>query len=161
MDIDRVAARHVITELADGFEIRQALNIAHRAADLAQHEIETLSSVPDEVLDGIGDVGNDLNGRPEIVAAPLFCEDFLIDTAGSYIVLSGRRPPSEALVMAEIEVGLGAVIGDEDFAVVIGRHRARIDIEVGVELAQADLVAARLQKRAERRRSETLAEGGN
>ena len=63
--------------------------------------------------------------------------------------------------MAEVEIGLGAVVGDEDLAVLIGRHRAGIDVEIGVELAQADLVAARLQQRAERRRSETLAERGD
>ena len=69
-----------------------------------------------------------------------------------------RRAAGEALVMAEIEIGLGAVVGDEHLAVLIGRHRARIDVEIGVELAQPDRVAARLQQRAERRRSETLAE---
>ena len=58
--------------------------------------------------------------------------------------------------MAEIEVGLGAVVGDEHLAVLIGRHGAGIDIEIGIELAQADLVAARLQQRAERRGSKTL-----
>ena len=71
--------------------------------------------------------------------------------------VAGRRPPGEALVMAEVEIGLGAVVGDENLAVLVRRHRARIDIEIGVELAQADLVAARLQQRAERRRSQTLA----
>ena len=68
----------------------------------------------------------------------------------------GRRAAGEALVMAEIEIGLGAVVGDEHLAVLIGRHRAGIDVEIGVELAQADLVAARLQQRAERRGCETL-----
>ena len=79
------------------------------------------------------------------------------------VMLSWRvaGPAGEALVMAEIEIGFGAVIGDEDLAVLIGRHRARIDIEIGVELAQPHLVAARLQHRAERRGSETLAKRGN
>ncbi len=63
--------------------------------------------------------------------------------------------------MAEVEVGFGAVIGHVDFAVLIRAHRAGIDVEIGVELAQADLEAARLQQRAERRRSETLAERGD
>ena len=70
----------------------------------------------------------------------------------------GRRAAGEALVVAEVEIGLGAVVGDEDLAVLVGRHGARIDVEIGVELAQADLVAARLQQRAERRGSETLAQ---
>ena len=68
-----------------------------------------------------------------------------------------RRAAGEALVMAEVEVGLGAVVGDEHLAVLVRRHRARIDVEVGIELAQPHLVAARLQQRAERRRSQTLA----
>ena len=71
---------------------------------------------------------------------------------------AARRIAGEALVMAEVEIGLGAVVGDEHLAVLIGRHRARIDVEIGVELAQADLVAARLQQRAERRGRETLAQ---
>ena len=37
----------------------------------------------------------------------------------------------EALVVAEVEVGLGAVVGDEDLAVLERAHRARIDVDVG------------------------------
>ena len=68
----------------------------------------------------------------------------------------GGRTPGESLVMAEIEIGLGAVVGDEYLAVLIGRHGAGIDVEIGVELAQPHLVAARLQQRAERRRTRDL-----
>ena len=157
MDVDRVAARQIVAELADRLEIRQALDIADRAADLAQHEIEIVVAVANEFLDGVGDVRNDLDGGAEIIAAPLLGENFLVDAAGGDVVLPRRRPAGEALVMAEIEVGFGAVVGDENLAVLVRRHRARIDVEIGVELAQADLVAARLQQRAERRGSETLA----
>jgi hypothetical protein len=51
----------------------------------------------------------------------------------------------EALVVAEVEVGLGAVVGDEDLAVLEGRHRPGVDVDVGVELQQRDLEAARLR----------------
>ena len=44
--------------------------------------------------------------------------------------------------MAEVEICLGAVLGYEDFAVLIRRHRPRIDIDVGIELLQADGEAA-------------------
>jgi hypothetical protein len=47
--------------------------------------------------------------------------------------------------MAEIEIGLGAVVGDEDLAMLIRAHRARIDVEVRIELAQPHPEAARLQ----------------
>ena len=63
--------------------------------------------------------------------------------------------------MAEVEIGLGAVVGDEALAVLIGRHRAGIDVQIGIELAQPHGIAARLQQRAERRRGQTLAERGN
>ena len=67
----------------------------------------------------------------------------------------------EALVMAEVEIGLRAVIGDEHLAVLVRAHRARIDVQIGVELAQPHAIAARLQQRAERRRGDAFAQGGN
>ncbi len=104
---------------------------------------------------------DDLDGGAEIIAAPLLGDDVLIDPAGGDGVLLGRRTTGEALIVTEIEIGLRAVVGDEHLAVLIGRHRARIDVEIGVQLAQPDLVATRLQQRAERCRSETFAEGGH
>ena len=159
--IDGVAARQVVAELADRLEERQALDVADRAADLAEDEIEILVAVEDELLDGVGDVGDDLHGAAEIVAAPLVGDDVLVDPAGGDVVHAVGRPAGEALVVAEVEVGLGAVVGDEDLAVLIGAHRPRIDVEVGVELAQPHPVAARLEERAERRRSDAFAKGGD
>src|SRR5262249_29400088 len=100
-------------------------------------------------------------GGAELAPGPLLGEDLLIDATGGDVVLTGRRPAGEALVVAEVEVGLGTVVGDEDLAVLVGRHGSGIDIEIGVELAQPYLVAARLQQRAERCGCETLAEGGD
>ena len=42
-------------------------------------------------------------------------------------------------------------------AVLVGAHRPRIDVEIGVELANPDLVAARLQERGEACRHQSLA----
>ncbi len=161
MDVDRLMARQVVAELADRLEERQPLDVADGAADLAQDEVEAVVAVADEFLDGVGDVRDHLDGGAEIVAAPLLGEDVLVDAAGGDVVLLARWPPGEALVVAEVEVGLGAVVGDEHLAVLVGRHRARIDVEIGVELAQPYLVAARLQKRTECCGSETLAQGGD
>ena len=158
MDVDGMVARQVVAELADRLQERQAFDVADRAADLHQHEIVAVVAVADEILDRVGDVRDHLDGGAEIVAAPLLGEDVLVDAAGGDVVLAGRRTAGEALVVAEVEVGLRAVVGDEHLAVLVGRHRARIDVEVGVELAQPHAVAARLQQRAERRRRETLAE---
>ena len=59
------------------------------------------------------------------------------------------RARGEALVVAEVEVGLGAVVGDEDLAVLERAHRARVDVDVRVELQERDLEAAVLEQRAD------------
>ena len=60
-------------------------------------------------------------------------------------------------VLAEIEIGLCAVVGDEHLAMLIRAHRARIDVQIGIELANPDAEPTRLQERGETRRHETLA----
>jgi hypothetical protein len=40
--------------------------------------------------------------------------------------------------VAEVEVGLGAVDGDEDLTVLVGRHGTGVDVEVGIELLDDD-----------------------
>ncbi len=87
VDVDRVVARQLVAELADRFEERQAFDVADRAADLHQHEIKAVVALADEVLDGVGDVRDHLDGGAEIVAAALLAEDVLVDAAGGDVVL--------------------------------------------------------------------------
>ena len=49
--------------------------------------------------------------------------------------------------MAQIEIGLGAVFGDEDLAVLIWIHRAGIDVDIGVELLDRHADAAAFRSR--------------
>ena len=67
----------------------------------------------------------------------------------------------EALVVAQVEIGLGAVVGDEHLAVLERAHGARIDVDVGVELEQRDLEAAGFEDGAQRGGGDAFAEGGN
>src|SRR5258708_13105912 len=157
MDEADPLAAEFVAQLADRFEERQALDVADRAADLAKKKILAMEIGCDEFLDRIGDVGDHLQCRAKILAAPLAPDYGRIDTPGGDAVALARGGADIALVMAEVEVGLGAIIGDEDLAVLIGAHRPRIDIEVGVELTQAYLKPARLQQRAERRGADALA----
>src|SRR3984885_2671571 len=111
-----MTARQLVAELADRLEEWQALDVADRAADLDQHDIDALFALAHEIFDRVGDVRDFLDGGAEVVAAPLLGEDLLVDAAGGDVVLPARRPSGEALVMPEVEVGLGAVIGDEHLA---------------------------------------------
>jgi hypothetical protein len=162
MHEQRALAAELVAELADRFEEGQAFDVAYRAADLAQHEILVAVEIGgDEFLDRIGDVRDDLDGGAEILAAALAADHRRIDAPGGDAVAAPRGDAGVALVMAEIEIGLGAVIGDVDLAVLIGAHRPGIDVEIGVELAQPHLESARLQQRAERRCRKTFAKGGD
>ena len=60
--------------------------------------------------------------------------------------------------MAEVEIGLGAVVGDVHFAVLERRHRARIDVEVRIELHHRDAQSALHEQSAERRGGDALPE---
>ena len=74
------------------------------------------------------------------------------------LLLRAGRGAHEALVVAEVEVGFGAVGGDEHFAVLERAHRARIDVDVRIQLHHADLEAARFEDGAQRGRGDALAQ---
>ena len=112
----------------------------------------------DAVLDLVGDVRDHLHGAPEILAAALLLDDRLVDLARRPVVVPRRHHAGEALVVPEIQVGLGAVVGDEHLAVLVRAHRARIDVDVRVELLQRDAVAVALEQRADGCGGEALAE---
>src|SRR5437899_342896 len=60
--------------------------------------------------------------------------------------------------MTDVEIGLGAVLGDEHLAVLERAHRAGIDVEIRIELLRLDAQAARLQQPSERSGDDPLAE---
>ena len=121
--------------LADGLQKGLALNIAHRAADLHNGHIGlgALQRV-DTALNLVGDVGNNLNGAPQVIPSPLPVEDVPIHLPrrdrGVYSEVFVNKP----LVVAQVQVGLRPVVSDKDLPVLVGGHGARVHIEVGVQL---------------------------
>ena len=51
--------------------------------------------------------------------------------------------------MAEVEIGLGAIVEHVNFAVLKRIHRPGIDVQIGIELLQKDALAAELEQGAE------------
>ena len=162
VDEDGVFAAEFLAHLADGFEEGERFDVADGAADFDDGDVGAVGGhLAHGVLDFVGDVGNDLDGFAEVVAAALLEDDLLVDAAGGVVVVAREGRVGEALVVAEVEVGFGAVVGDEDLAVLEGRHGAGIDVEVGVELHQVDAEAAALKQAADGGGRETLAETGH
>ena len=151
--VDAIVAAELDAELADGLEERQRLDVADRAADLDHADVGIAGAQLDAALDLVGDVRDHLHRGAEVVAAPLFRDHALVDAPGREVAVAAGGRAHEALVVAEVEVGLGAVLGDEDLAVLERAHRARVHVDVGVELDHGDLEAARLEDRAEARRT--------
>src|SRR5262249_3061962 len=108
VDVHALAAAHVDGELADRLEERQRLDVAHRAADLGDDHVDVagLGDEADALLDLVGDVRDDLDRAAQVVAAALAPDDRVVDAAGGDVRRARRVRVREALVMAEIEVGL-------------------------------------------------------
>ena len=70
------------------------------------------------------------------------------------------RHSSEALIVAEIEVGLGAVLGDIALAMLIGVQRPRVDVDVGVEFLIGDRIAPGLQQSGQRGGDDSFSQRG-
>ena len=134
VDEDRIFPAYLVAELADRFEERLALDVAHRPADLHDRHIEALGGLADVLLDLVRDVGNHLDRLSQVVAPPLLGDHGEVDLTRREVVPLPHPRAGEPLVVAEVEIGLRAVVGHEHLAVLEGAHRPRIDVDIGVEL---------------------------
>lgn len=162
----RLVAAQAQAHLPRGFQERQRLDVAHRAADLDDRHVclaivRRLGATLDEGLDLVGDVRNDLHRLAEILAATLLADHGFVDLAGGEVVGLAHLGRDEALVVAKIEVGFCTVLRHEHLAVLERAHRARVDVDVGIEFEEGDFEAARLKDGRERGGGDALAERGH
>ena len=161
-----VVAAHLVAHLPRRLEERQGLDVTDRAADLGDDDVGTVALVvglghrEDAALDLVGDVRDDLDGVTEVLAAPLLGDHRRIHLPGGHIRRSRQIAVQEAFVVADVEVGFGAVLGDEHLTVLERVHGARIHVEVGIQLLHGDLQATRGEELTEATGGEPLAQRG-
>ena len=163
MDIQAIVTAELGSQLSDGFEERQAFDIADSAADLNDGDIRgvlALGKRKHDALDLVSDVRDHLHGSTQVVPAAFLMDDAVINGAGRGIVLLGKGNVQEPLVMAEIEVRFSAVVRDENLSVLEGVHGAGINVDVGIQFLNGHGKIPRLQKCAEGSRSQTFSKGG-
>jgi hypothetical protein len=151
-----VLAAELVADLTRRLEERLRLDVADGAADLGDDDVglgRLVGLQAHAALDLVGDVRDDLHGVAEVLAAALLGDHLRVDLAGGDVGGLAQVDVEEALVVADVEVGLGAVVGDEDLAVLERVHRARVDVQVRVELLHHDAQSARRQQVAQRRPS--------
>src|SRR6266700_6449234 len=158
MDEHRIIAPQLLAHLPDGFHERQRFNIADRAANFDDRDVHILRNLLHRRFDFVSDVRNYLDGLAEIISATLLRDDLLVNAPGGPVVIARKFGVSETLVVPEVEVGFGAVIGDEDFAVLKRRHGAGIHVEVWIELHQVDREATTFEQAPDGSRRQSLAE---
>ena len=148
--------------LPDGFQERLGLDIAYRAADLHDSHVGAggVQGV-DPPLDLPGDVGDDLHRAPQKVAPPLLAQDLPVDLAGGYGGVSVQIFVNEPLIVAQIQIRLRPVVGDEHLPVLIGAHGPRVHVQVGVQLLDLHLQPPLLEQASQRRRRDALAQAGD
>ena len=113
----------------------------------------------DLLFDFVRDMRNDLDRAAEIIAAPLLLDHALVNLAGGEIIAPAHLPADEALVMPEVEVGFRAVFGNKYFTMLKWTHGAGIHVDVGIQLEQGNLDAARFENSCERGRRDAFPQG--
>ena len=162
MDVNDPVTAHFDAHLTNRLKERQRLDVTDGAADFNKTDIGIAGALLDTLLDFVGNVRNDLDSGTEVVAAALLADDAFVNAPGRKVAVApaGGRP-HKALVVAEIEVGLGTVMRDKYLTVLKRAHRARIHVEVGIQLDHADRKSAGLENGAKTGRSDALAKRGD
>ena len=111
-------------------------------------------------FDFVRHVGNYLHRLSEVVASTLLGDDSRVDEPCSRVGVAVKVLVDEPLVMAEIQVRLAAVLGDEDLAMLEGVHRPGVHVYVRVELDHRDPQIPAFEESSQRGRGEALAERG-
>ena len=148
--------------LSDGLQKGLALNIPHGAADLHNGYVGFRRvQLVDATLDLPGNVGDDLHRAPQIVPPPLPVKHIPVHLAGGYGGVNVQVLIDEPLVMAQIQIRLSAVVGDEDLPVLIRIHGTGVHVQIGVQLLNLHPQAPLLQKAAQGRGGNPLAQAGH
>ncbi|SKZ58482.1 Uncharacterised protein [Mycobacteroides abscessus subsp. abscessus] len=151
MDEEDVVAADVVTDLASGFDERERLDVADGSTDLGDDHVWRLTVVAGRThrehprFQLVGDVRDDLDGLAEVLAASLLGDDGRIHLSGGDIRRLREIAVEEALVMPDVEVGFGAILGDEDLTVLEGIHRAWIDVQIRIQFLHGHAQTARCE----------------
>ena len=136
VDVGQISSSHISSELSNGFQEGQRLNITNSSADFGNHNIGIAigGHTVNAVADFTGDMGDDLNGPAVVTASSLLINDGLIDRAGGHAVEARHGGVGEAFVVAEIKIGFGTVFSDKHLPVLKRAHRSWVHIQIGIQL---------------------------
>ena len=140
-------------DLSNGFQEWQTFDVSDGAAQFCDNNIDIRSrQSKNRRFDFVSDMRHNLNGPAEIFAATFFFDHRKINLTGRVIRIAVQNSGGESFVMAEVKVGLGAVIQDVNLTVLVRAHCAWIDVQIRIQLLHADFQTASFQQHSNRGR---------
>ena len=85
---------------------------------------------------------NHLDGTAQKVTATLAGNQALVNGARRKVRIAGQVLVNKALVVAQVQIGLVAVLGHKDLTVLERTHGTGVDVQIRVGLLHRYLVAA-------------------
>ena len=162
-----VRAAEVVAHLTGRLQERLGFDVADSAADFRDDDVRTvtigvgLCLATHDVLNLVGDMRDDLNRVAQVFAAALLGDHRGIHLAGRRISGARQIHVEEALVVADIQISLRAVLRHEHLAMLEGVHRAGIDVDVGIELLHDHMQSPRSKESTQAGGGQALAQGGD
>src|SRR5258707_12961303 len=122
MHIEHVTAFHVFAHLAHGRQEWLVFDIANGTTGLDDYHIRVgmTGDVMPAIFNFVGDVRDNLNSATQVFSAALLANDSCIDLASSHIIGLAGWLIGKTLIVAEVKIGLCSIIGDKDFAMLVG-----------------------------------------
>ena len=147
VDVHDFFAAQVGFHLANRFQEWQGLDIPYCSADFSDDNIRfrRFRCPQKAIFDFIGDVWDDLDRSAKIIAAALFLNNRRIDFPRCHIRIFVQVDVDETLVMAQVQIRFRAVIGYENFSVLVRAHRARVNVDVWIEFLDCDVQSSVFQ----------------
>ena len=165
--IRQMQAQGVMTQfpfqLSHGLEEGRGFDVADRAADFGDDEIvfARIAQFHHVALDLVCDVRNNLDRLAQIGSAALLVDDALVYAARREAVVARGVDVGEALVMAQVQIGLVAVGRHIAFPVLVGVEGTRVYVQVGIEFLNRHAESARKQQSRKRCRYNAFAKRGH
>ena len=104
----------------------------------------------------VGNMRHHLNRFAQIVAAPFFIDYRFVNPSRGERIGFSSFDVGKPLVMPEVEIGFHTVYRNITFAVLVRIERARVDVDVGVELLNGNVISSCLEELTNRRGDDAL-----
>ena len=157
----RSGSPELYSHLTGCFQEGLALDVAHRTTNFDYRDVSIACAELHSALDLVGDVRNHLDGAAQIVPATLFTQDLGIHFTRRKIVRFTHCRARKTLVVPQVQVRFGTVFRHENLTVLERAHRARIDVNIGVEFQKCHFKTTGLEDSRKRSRSNAFTQRRN